>query len=773
MQPAIQPSRARSLLLVLAILAAAFGGLSAAHLQPAAAAETLPLGSVTILGDSDPRCPVGASECHKFEIVCPGVASKILGWYSIRPATGTYRGTVLFFSGGGGTFYWAEEKRSAGFLIDRLIQDGFTVQQVRWGTAWEDASPGEVAGAHVACRPATIVDYLHDNEYAPPIPANAPGICGFCIAGPSGGSAQVAYTISHFGLDSKLDGVFPISGPTHAAVAKGCLPEREFADQYKYDGPSSRRIDGPLGYSASSGPFADTNGPCRLHDPAWMDELVALGVDTGGGDYVHPTTRVHLLMGQLDKILRAHAGDYVRRLGEGGPLPGDQDASPYVSYELVPNMPHGITEFNPGGGNTTLEDYPGLVRLRNDLLLTDTSKLTACNNGLDDDGDGTVDFAGGPPDPGCASAADASEQNHPGDGLVGPPCDNAMDDDGDGRIDHTDDDFGDPGCASPGDPSERVPFGTTNLWCDDGADNDGDGRVDFPDDPGCLSPLDNAPLPGDPPDPNVNPEKQPAGFGGPAVICDDGLDNDGDGTRDFLAGGGGDPDCASPGSPSEVPTVTISQPAEVNESGGQVPFTISIGSVPASTVTVSYATASGSAVSNIDFNQASGQVTFGPGDAGPKTVNVGIVDDTLDEIDRESLGRNPHPGLGARGRSGPGRPRAPSSTTTPCRRSRSRPPRRRPRATPARPRSGTRSRSRPPAAGTSLWGTPRPTERPWRRRTTPPRAGRWRSPRGRSAGPWTCWSTATRPLSRTRPSAWCSRTRSARPSAPGAPRGRS
>jgi hypothetical protein len=638
--------RSRSLAAVAAVLAVA----ALITVVPAAERATaspppgtvLPLGSVVITSDSDPQLtspsPCNGDECHKFEITCPGVAAKAVGWYWVQRPTVAPRGAVVFFSGGGGDFYWSREKRSAGFLITRLLSDGFIVMQVRWGQAWENTSPGEIAGASVACRPATIIDYLHDTEYATEPGLVEPpgvGICGFCIGGPSGGSSQVAYALSHFGLDTELDGVFPISGPTHAAVEKGCIPDRRFAVQFRYDGPSTRRIDGPLGYSAGSGPYADTNGPCRLSDPSWAAEFRALGIDTGGADYEHPATRVHVLMGQLDKIMRAHAGDYVRRLAEGGPTPGDADASPFVGFELIPGMPHGITEYNPGGGNTTLEDYPGLVALHDDLVQLDPAKLTACNNGFDDDGDGTVDFAGGAGDPGCASAVDAGEQSHPGEGLVGPACDNGQDDDADGRVDYATDDFGDPGCFGPTDSGERVPYLSSNLWCDDGVDNDGDGRVDFPDDPGCTSAADIAPAPDDPPGPMKNAEKQPAGLGFPAVICDDGIDNDGDGFTDFLAAGGGDPDCSTPASASEFPTVSISQPADISEAGGQLSFDVSITSVPASPVTVSYATGGGSATAGADYTSTSGQLTFAT--ATTQTVNVPVLQDALDELDRETF----------------------------------------------------------------------------------------------------------------------------------------
>ncbi len=65
--------------------------------------------------------------------------------------------------------------------------------------------------------------------------------------------------------------------------------------------------------------------------------------------------------------------------------------------------------------------------------------------------------------------------------LVLPLCSDGIDNDKDGLIDFA---GGDPGCDGPGDMSERGAL----AECDDGIDNDGDGLIDFPNDPGCLHP---------------------------------------------------------------------------------------------------------------------------------------------------------------------------------------------------------------------------------------------------------------------------------------------
>jgi hypothetical protein len=90
-----------------------------------------------------------------------------------------------------------------------------------------------------------------------------------------------------------------------------------------------------------------------------------------------------------------------------------------------------------------------------------------CSNGLDDDGDGLVDF---PADAGCTGPDDFSELE---------ACADGVDNDGDGHVDFP----ADPGCASPTSSLE-------NPQCDDGLDNDGDGEVDG-NDPQCTDPWRN------------------------------------------------------------------------------------------------------------------------------------------------------------------------------------------------------------------------------------------------------------------------------------------
>jgi hypothetical protein len=65
-----------------------------------------------------------------------------------------------------------------------------------------------------------------------------------------------------------------------------------------------------------------------------------------------------------------------------------------------------------------------------------------------------------------------------------PDCNNELDDDGDGLMDFPND----PGCTDAFDTDERG----SNFECDNGLDDDGDGDFDFPDDSGCEDPMDDS-----------------------------------------------------------------------------------------------------------------------------------------------------------------------------------------------------------------------------------------------------------------------------------------
>jgi probable HAF family extracellular repeat protein len=165
----------------------------------------------------------------------------------------------------------------------------------------------------------------------------------------------------------------------------------------------------------------------------------------------------------------------------------------WVALLSLPACNDGIN--NDGDGGT---DYPADPQCNSK---GDRSETPDCGDGLDNDGDGPIDF---PADTGCTSASDRTEK---------PDCSDGIDNDGDGPID-----LADPGCRNANSPIE-------NPACQNGIDDDGDGPIDFPADAGCVAADDRSEI----------------------ADCSDGIDNDGDGQTDSPS----DPDCTGVNDPAE------------------------------------------------------------------------------------------------------------------------------------------------------------------------------------------------------------------------------
>ena len=218
-------------------------------------------------------------------------------------------------------------------------------------------------------------------------------------------------------------------------------------------------------------------------------------------------------------------------------------------------------------------DGDGLIDFTNDpgcTSLTSNLENPACSDGIDNDGDGGIDY---PYDGGCRSPADDLENpacldgiDNDGDGLIdypndpgctifdpysnleNPACADGIDNDGDGFIDYPND----PGCSALYDNFEQPA-------CSDGIDNEGDSYIDYPADPGCTGPADNFEMPacgdGLDNDGDGKADLKDAGCGGSTTgdienpACSDGLDNDGDLLIDYP----NDPGCASPAASIENP----------------------------------------------------------------------------------------------------------------------------------------------------------------------------------------------------------------------------
>ncbi len=80
-----------------------------------------------------------------------------------------------------------------------------------------------------------------------------------------------------------------------------------------------------------------------------------------------------------------------------------------------------------------------------------------------------------------------------------------------------------------------------------------------------------------------------------------------------------------------TPSLAISD-VSVAEGGTNAVFSVTLSGASASTVTVSYATANGTAIAGTDYTAASGSLSFAPGETS-KSITVPVTGDALDEAD--------------------------------------------------------------------------------------------------------------------------------------------
>lgn len=200
-------------------------------------------------------------------------------------------------------------------------------------------------------------------------------------------------------------------------------------------------------------------------------------------------------------------------------------------------------------------DYPPILHDPNALMIDKVNAIhalgVACRDGLDNDGNGLIDF---PHDPGCEAMGDLSEE-----ALAEPPaCDDGLDNDGDGKIDWPDD----PGCSGKGARQENAQ--NEYAPCFNERDEDRDGLIDWPKDPDCLSPqspgeLKNA-LKLHPMSPELLFALYATGVS-TRLACGNGIDDDADQEIDL-----NDPDCRTHFDLSEGEITNSSPPAQAEGS---------------------------------------------------------------------------------------------------------------------------------------------------------------------------------------------------------------
>jgi len=233
--------------------------------------------------------------------------------------------------GGGKKKIDRQAAQQAASFLHGLQDQGYMIVMVSWRPAWLLAAEGEQVGpAVLACRPASLLTWIHDTMYDK-LGVQPSGLaCGFCVTGNSAGSSAIAYVLGFYGLDKIISGAVLTGGPPHAAFWKACLhvPGYEFEP-------------GALGLLDVSYGFAPKEGPCYGGDQSWKPTWERDGADATEANHNYPDTRVLLLFGTGDTSgVGRHQLDYFHVLQQAG--------SPHVEQRNVQGMTHAITASSDG-----------------------------------------------------------------------------------------------------------------------------------------------------------------------------------------------------------------------------------------------------------------------------------------------------------------------------------------------------------------------------------------------------------------------------------------
>jgi hypothetical protein len=228
--------------------------------------------------------------CYEIQVTCPDIAAPARARLKVAGAGKAPKGTILFTSGGLGT-EWYEGTAETSRILNDVAAAGFRTVQLQWVDSWLFGSLGREEGqARLGCRPATVARWVHDQLHEPAASR------AFCATGHSGGAAQVAYMLSHYGLDDILSAVVPTGGPPMGRIDRSCTRDDPRNAQIAFPDWATRIIDVGFGFLPPGGlqgfdPFkAPAVGPCARGERTFGEKFRQASVASGDGDYVHPRT---------------------------------------------------------------------------------------------------------------------------------------------------------------------------------------------------------------------------------------------------------------------------------------------------------------------------------------------------------------------------------------------------------------------------------------------------------------------------------------------------
>jgi len=242
--------------------------------------QTDPLGKISEL-QTMTSCPADSNgglangTCYSMNVSCDGVAD-LKTYLKVNPAA-TAGGTVLFLIGSGGSgFYDNNPLWAWGYQTVENISAAnppFNTVQVSFGAPFDGGTqpngwlqgPGGVR--RLACRFATVADWVYNNPEAIALKTSGATSAPLCATGNSGGSGAVAYAAFQYGLGGiattgppqEFTMIEPTSGPVMTRLDLGCVCNNSV------NGPT-----GPCTTDTAPAPMCFSPSEATIIDPAYQ-----------------------------------------------------------------------------------------------------------------------------------------------------------------------------------------------------------------------------------------------------------------------------------------------------------------------------------------------------------------------------------------------------------------------------------------------------------------------------------------------------------------------
>src|SRR5438105_4228997 len=178
---------------------------SATHAHSASPDPALAVGRAQATAIACPSESSADSTCLRLVIGCPSIAGADAMLRVRRPsASFENRGTIVLTSGGEGTALPSTESRFGPAMVAAFTSLGLIAVEIAW------TPPGIWGGPRartLACRYATAVNWIHEHIHV------AGKAALFAAQGSSGGAAQIAFGLAHYGLSTLVDLANLAGGP--------------------------------------------------------------------------------------------------------------------------------------------------------------------------------------------------------------------------------------------------------------------------------------------------------------------------------------------------------------------------------------------------------------------------------------------------------------------------------------------------------------------------------------------------------------------------------